>query len=150
MKNFYATGLLVVCLLSVHIALAQPPVKQQIPDKPLQFSTLPDKFEFDPAVLTIVSSSRTNDQVNIQFGKFTFTGRVAERVQKTSTVESINIRSTNYPGALFNLSVHRQPGHAPRVTGRIINPQSGDVLVLVEENNRYYLQKVAQKFFMTE
>ena len=150
MKKLYVAGLLVVCLHFVHILSAQPPVKQQIPDKPLQFSRLPEKFECDFTVLKTVSSSRTEDQVTLQFGKFTFTGQVAERVQKSAYVESVNIRSTNYPGALFNISIHNQPGQPQRITGRIINPQSGDVLVLVEENNRYYLQKVPQKFFMTE
>lgn len=150
MKNFYAAGLLVVCLVLTHIATAQVTLKQHIPDKPLQFSQLPEKFECNLEALNKVSASRTSEEISLQLGKLTFTGQVAERVQKSPGVESINIRSTNFPGALFNISIHNQPDHTQKITGRIINPQSGDVLVLVEENNRYYLQKVPQKFFMTE
>ena len=152
MKNLYATGFLAVCLLVSKVTTAQEPpfVKQQIQDKPLLFSALPDKFECTLPELEKVSTSRTSEKITLQFGKFTFTGEVVARVQRSENLQSINIRSTNYPGALFNISIFTQADHSKKISGRIIHPQSGDVLILTEENNRYFLQKQSQKFFMTE
>ena len=78
------------------------------------------------------------------------TGEVIARVQRTENLQSINIRSTNYPGALFNISIITQADNSKKISGRIIHPQSGDVLILTEENNRYFLRKQSVKFFMTE
>jgi hypothetical protein len=152
MKNLYATGFLVVCLfVSIDVAAQDPSlVKQQIPDKPLLFAALPEKFECTLPELEKASASRTDDKVRLQFGKFIFAGEVIARVQRSETVESINIRSTNYPGALFNISITTQADNSKTISGRIIHPQSGDVLILTEENNRYFLRKQPQKFFMTE
>lgn len=152
MKNLYATGLLVVCLYLSTIAKAQDAtlVKQQIPDKPLLFAALPEKFECTLPELEKASASRTTDKISLQFGKFVFTGEVVARVQRSANVQSINIRSTNYPGALFNMSITTEADNSRHISGRIIHPQSGDVLILTEENNRYFLRKQPQKFFMTE
>ena len=152
MKNLYATGFLVVCLFVSTIAFAQEPtlVKQHIPDKPLLFAALPDKFECTLPELEKASASRTSDKVSLKFGKFIFDGEIIARVQRSANVESINIRSTNYPGALFNISIITEADNSKKISGRIIHPQSGDVLILTEENNRYYLRKQQQKFFMTE
>jgi hypothetical protein len=152
MKNLYVAGLVVVCSLVMLTTSAQRPVavKQHLPDKPLQFSSLPDKFECSLPILEKAASSRAAEKVSLQFGKFVFTGDVMERVQQSPDVVSINIRSTNFPGALFNISVQTQPDNTQVIRGCVINPQSGDVLILTQENNRYYLQKQSQKFFMTE
>jgi hypothetical protein len=152
MKNLYATGLLVVCLYLSTNAKAQNAtlVKQQIPDKPLLFAALPEKFECTLPELEKASASRTTDKITLQFGKFVFAGEVTARVQRSENVQSINIRSTNYPGALFNISITTGADNSRHISGRIIHPQSGDVLVLTEENNRYFLRKQPQKFFMTE
>jgi hypothetical protein len=152
MKNHYATGFLVVCLFVSTVALAQDPthVKQHIPDKPLLFAALPDKFECTLPELEKASASRTTEKISLQFGKFVFTGEVTARVQRSENVQSINIRSTNYPGALFNISFPPVADNTKKISGRIIHPQSGDVLILSEENNRYFLRKQQQKYFMTE
>lgn len=152
MKNLYAAGLIVVCSFSGITTKAQTPVavKQQLPDKPLQFSSFPDKFECNFSVLENLGTARATEKVSFQFGKTVFDGNITERVQASPTVTSINIRSTSFPGALFNLCIQVQPDNTKLLSGRIINPQSGDVLVLVREDGRYFLQKQPQKFFMTE
>ena len=152
MKNLYATGFLVVCLLVSTVVTAQEPalVKQQIPEKPRLFAALPERFECIFPELEKLTSSRISSSINLQFGKFIFTGEIIDRVQRSSTVESINIRSTNYPGALFNISIFTEADNTKKISGRVIHPQSGDVLILTEENNRYFLRKQPQKFFMTE
>lgn len=152
MKNRYATGFLVVCLFVTTNLTAQDPtlVKQHIPDKPLLFAALPEKFECTLAELQKTAAFRTSDKISLQFGKFLFAGEIVARVKHSENVESINIRSSNYPGALFNISITTQADNSKKLSGRIIHPQSGDVLILTEENNRYFLRKQPQKFFMTE
>lgn len=152
MKNLYATGILVVCLFASTVTTAQDPsiVKQQIPDKPLLFAALPEKFECNLPELEKASNSRTSEKINLQFGKVLFNGEVIDRVQRSNNVESINIRLSNYPGALFNISITTQDDNSKKMSGRIIHPQSGDVLILTVENNKYFLRKQPQKFFMTE
>jgi hypothetical protein len=152
MKNLYVAGLIVVCLFITAAANAQTPitVKQQLPDKPLQFSQLPEKFECSLPELQQAASSRTANNVSLKFGKLNFDGEVVDRIQRADNVMSMNIRSTNFPGALFNIAITTQPDGTQKITGRIINPKSGDVLILTQENNRYYLTKQSQKFFMTE
>lgn len=150
MKNLYVAGLLVVCSLYSCTTLAQPPVKQLLPNKPLQFSTLPDKFEVNLPAFDRLATTRTEEKISFQFGKFVFTGTITEHVVRSAQCTSINIQSTNMPGTLFNLNILTQPGNTQLINGTIINPKSGDVLVLVHENDRYYLQKLPQQLFMTE
>lgn len=154
MKNHYvATGLVVVCLFITTAAVAQNPIltpKQGLPNKPMQFSRLPEKFECSIPELQKAASSRISNTVSLKFGQTTFDGEVVDRIQQSAQVMSMNIRSTNYPGALFNIAFVTQPDGTQKVSGRVINPNSGDVLVLTQENNRYYLVKQQQKFFMTE
>jgi hypothetical protein len=152
MKNLYATGFLVVLLCAAVALNAQEPVtvRQHIPDKPQLFAALPELFECVPPNLERLSHSRTTDTITLQFGKLLFIGEIIERVQQTPQVESINIRSHNYPGAMLNLSVFTDNNNTQKIVGRIIHPDSGDVLILDQENGRYYMRKRLQKFFMTE
>ncbi len=152
MKNLYVTGLLAACILLTHPSTAQEPfpVKQHLPRKPLMFSGFPEKSACSLAALQKIFSSRIAEHVTIQLQNQLFAGEVIEKVQRSPVLLSINIRSTNFPGALFNISMVTLPGKRTTITGRIINPQSGDVLLLSEENNQYYLLKQPQQFFMTE
>ena len=75
---------------------------------------------------------------------------LTEKVQRSPGITSINIKLSNYPGALFNITLNTESGYTSKMNGRIIHPQSGDVLILTEENSTYYLKKQLQKFFMTE
>lgn len=152
MKNHYATGFLVVLLCAAAALNAQEPVtvRQHIPDKPHLFADLPESFECVPPSLEHLSHSRTTDTITLQFGKMLFTGQIIARVQQTPQVESINVRSFNYPGALLNLSIFTDNNNTQKIAGRIVHPDSGDVLILDQENGRYYMRKRLQKFFMTE
>lgn len=152
MKNRYTTGFLVVCLFVTTNLSAQDPtlVKQHIPEKPMLFGALPEKFECSLAELEKALALRGSGKITLQFGKFLFAGEIIARVKQTENVESINIRSSNYSGALFNISITTQADNSKKISGRIIHPKSGDVLILTEEDNRYYLRKQPQKFFMTE
>ena len=153
MKNRYLSGLLGVCIISAVATKAQEPVhvKQQTPDKPYIFSQLPDRSICGPAELQELfrSNSSTSISIHLSGGKL-LRGVITEKIERSPGITSINIKLSDYPGALFNLSSYTQPGQSPVIKGRIIHPQAGDVLVLSLENDQYLLQKKAQKFFMTE
>ena len=150
MKNLYAVKLVVLCLFVATAASSQKPVPVQQSDKPLLLSQFPDKSECNVSALKNMFSSRSNDNVSIELGKLVFTGQIIEKVQQSPQVLSMNIRSSNISGAVFNLSVITMPDNTQKFIGQIINPKAGDVLVLMEENNRYILEKKPLKFFMTD
>jgi hypothetical protein len=52
------------------------------------------------------------------------------------------------PGALCTVSVITENDNSQKLIGRIINPQSDEVLVLTEENNRYYWMKKPKAYFL--
>jgi hypothetical protein len=54
------------------------------------------------------------------------------------------------PGAFCNISVITQNDNSQKLIGRIINPQSDEVLVLTEENNRYYWVKKPKAHFLVD
>ena len=149
MKSLYAVKLVLLCVLIAPVANSQQPVTAQ-PDKPLLFSQLPDKSECNVASLQHIFTSRSKDNISLQLGKFQFAGQIIEKVQQSPQVLSMNIRSSNFAGAIFSISIITMPDKSQKFTGQIINPKSGDVLVLTEENNRYFLEKKLLKFFMTD
>ena len=153
MKNRYLFGLLGVCIISAVASRAQEsvPVKQQTPDKPFIFSQLPERSICATAELQELFRNATSASIVIHLsGDKLLRGMITEKIERSPGITSINIKLSNYPGALFNLSSNTQPGQSPIIKGRIIHPQAGDVLVLSLENDQYLLQKRAQKFFMTE
>lgn len=153
MKNLYP-GLVVFCLLSFP-AIAQETqavaVKQHIPDKPLLFAKTPDKLECDPGQLQQIFAAAIHDTITVRFSRhFTFKGIVSEKVQQSTELLSVNVQSLNFPGALLNISLLTLPHTTQQIRGRIIHPQRGDVLQLTRENDKYFLVKRSQKFFLAE
>lgn len=153
MKSRYLSGLLGVFIFSVVATKAQEPVpvKQQTPDKPFIFSWLPERSICTSAELQELFRSKSSSSVTIHLsGGKLLRGVISEKVERSPGVTSINIKLSDYPGALFNISLNAAPGISPVIKGRIIHPQAGDMLVLVSENDQYLLQKKVQRFFMTE
>jgi hypothetical protein len=151
MKNLCAAGLLVVCTIAFQSISAQlQPVIQKPVPKAFTLAQLPEKLEFNGSLLQRVSAIRKSENISLPLGNFEFAGQVTDKVQRAAGVVSMNIRSTNFPGALFTLSVITDADNKQKLVGRIINPQSDEVLVLTEENNKYFLVKQAKQFFMTE
>lgn len=151
MKNLCAAGLLVVCIFAFQSLSAQlQPVTQKPVQKALTLAQLPEKFECNSSLLQKISAIRKSENISLPLGNFEFTGQVTDKIQRSAGVVSMNIRSTNFPGALFTLSVITDANNKQKLVGRIINPQSDEVLVLTEENNKYFLVKQARSLFMTE
>jgi len=152
MKNLNAVGLLVACIFAFQsITAQQQPITQKPAiNKALTIAQLPQKLECNLPALKKLSSTRISDNVALALGNYEFTGEVTDKVQKTAYLVSMNIRSTNMPGAFCTVSVITEADNTQKLVGRIINPKSDEVLVLTEENNRYYWVKKPKEYFMVE
>lgn len=152
MKNLNAAGLLVGCILAFQsISAQQEPfdLKANL-QKASTFAQLPSKLECSSSALQKLSSQRISDKVALNLGNFEFAGELMEKVRPSAGVQSMNIRSTSMPGALCTVSVITQSDNSQKLIGRIINPQSDEVLVLTEENNRYFWVKKPKAHFLAE
>lgn len=152
MKHFCAAAALVVLSLRPMAPKAQSlaELNQTPVDKPLLFATLPNKIECSVAQLENMFAAKQPASISFSAGNLVFTGDITERVQRNRSIVSINIRSTNFPGALFTVSRITETGQPPIYSGTIIHPRFGDSWMITKENDRYFLIKQKQKFFMTE
>src|SRR6478735_150048 len=140
MKNLNAAGLLVACIIAFQSIFAQQePVNPKLNLlKAKTLAQLPSKLECNTPALQKLSTLRTSDKVALNLGNFEFAGELVENVRPSAGVQSMNIRSTSMPGVMCTVSVITQDDNTQKLVGRIINPQSDEVMVLTEENNRYY------------
>jgi hypothetical protein len=152
MKNLNTAGLLVACIFAFQTISAQqqPVIQKPALSKASTLAQLPLKLECNVPALRKLSSTRIADKVALALGNFEFAGELVEKVQASAGVVSMNIRSTSMPGAFCTVSVITDANNNQKMVGRIINPKSDEVLVLTEENNRYYWIKKPKQYFMVE
>jgi hypothetical protein len=152
MKTIYALACIAMLLFCAYNTQAQvtPPLNQHVADKPLLFASLPQKLECNLEEIDRLFTSEPSQKLLIRLNNhLQLDGIVAEKVQKSPEVLTINFRSSNYTGALFNISRIIQDGTI-RYHGRIISKDNGDVLMMVKENEKYYFTKLSQRFVMVE
>ena len=153
MKNLYP-GLIAILFLSISLDISaqESAIKQEvIPDKPLVFSKLSPKSESRFTDLKKIFSYKIADKISIPLdGNISFIGEVVEKIQREGGVTSMNIRAINFPGALLNITITNEPDNTQTINGRIINPKSGDVLIITQENGRYIIKKESLKLYMPE
>jgi hypothetical protein len=152
MKNLNAVGLLAACIFAFQsISAQQQPITQKPAlNKASTLAQLPQKLECNLPALKKLSSTRISDNVALSLGNYEFAGELVEKTQQAAGVLSMNIRSTNMPGAFCTVSVITAADNTQKLVGRIINPRSDEVLVLTEENNRYFWVKKRKEHFMVE
>jgi hypothetical protein len=153
MKNLNAVGLLVACIFAYQSITAQQPVTlNQKPalSKATAIAKLPSKLECNLSAIKGLSARRISEKIDLALGNFEFSGELVEKVQSAAGVVNMNIRSISMPGALCTISVITQNDNTQKLVGTIINPKSEEVLVLTEENNRYFWVKKQKQFFMVE
>lgn len=127
------------------------PVQQHLEDKPQLFAQLPDEApcrvsDFKPYFLL-----HPHDLVTLDLSdQLKISGEVQAVSRQNNYVTNINIRSTNYPGGLLTLSQITRPGEPTLYTGRFIQPDRGDLILITREGGRYIIRKQLQKYFMTE
>lgn len=152
MKNLNAVGLLVACTFAFQsISAQQQPITQKPAlNKASSIAQLPEKLECNLPALKKLSSTRISDKVAMSLGNYEFAGELVDKTQQAGGVVSMNIRSTNMPGAFCTVSVITATDNTQKLIGRIINPKTDEVLVLTEENNRYFWVKKPKAHFMVE
>lgn len=151
MKKLYAFACMAV-LLCGHKAISQvtPPLSQHVSDKPMLFTSLPQKLECNLEEIDKLFIAEQSQKLQLHLNNhLRLEGVVMEKVQKSPEILSINFKANNHGGALFNISRIIQNGTI-RYTGRIISRENGDVLMMVKENEKYYFTKASQRFTMVE
>jgi hypothetical protein len=153
MKNYHIKWLIVLLILFAAIdLLAQSKTvrTKDLADKPFMFSKVSGNYEYRLSDLQKLFTHNISDKISFPLSETqVFTGEVIEKLNSGNGLTSMNIRSENFPGALFNITLYKAENNV-KISGRIINPKSGDVLIITEENNRYFIKKELQRLFMAE
>jgi hypothetical protein len=152
MKYLIVAGAIVALQIYASESLGQKiPVPTEKNLQRTMFAAVPARVSYPSTELNKIFSLHINDDVSIRLNdQFVFTGTIIDKVERKSGTVSLNIRSVNYPGALFTVSSVNIPGEKTVFTGRILHPGYGDVLELIQENDQYYLRKKNQNKMMVE
>lgn len=129
---------------------AIPVSGQLLKEKPRLFSRLPEKFTVGKPVLDKLFTGSTRRISPADNQEFPFEGEIIERVQKNPNVVSVNIKLSNYEGALLNVSRIINSDLSVSYIGRAININNGDVLLLKNENGKFYFTQEKQAFTLVE
>ncbi|MEJ7767628.1 MAG: hypothetical protein WKF89_07435 [Chitinophagaceae bacterium] len=153
MKSLTLLGVMMLCCTCYFRSTAQlsPPIRQNNTEKLSLFSRLPEKFLLDKASIEKLFTSPVSGTVKILLADNTFfEGTVTEIVQKNLNVASINIKSSNFDGALLTISKTTYENKSVKYAGRIVSMRYGDVLTLTNKNNQFIFSKEKQSLYMVE
>lgn len=144
MKNL-AKGMicLTVFLVSIKLSAQTPPVREPDMNKPSLFQNLPEKISCRVNDLAALLDSEVGTTVSFSFANnINFQGVVSSvAVKFENTLQSIVIRSTNFPGAALSFSKLIKEDQTVSYVGRIISFQHGDAYEITLENGQYYFVK---------
>lgn len=151
MKIFYSGLVVFLCVSSSAKAQQAISVQQHRTVHPAVFQNLPNSFEADQSAIRKAFSAAIGDTVRIQLSRrHAFTGVVIDKVQQSPTLLTINIRSFQFSGAMMHISLNTAPGVEQPLRSKIIHPKKGDVMVLLQENDKYVFRKEEQQFLLAE
>lgn len=151
MKHAIGMGIGLLCSLLHLSSFAQLPVRQTLPNKPLLFHQLPAKTAISSTQLDQLFSSDALQHIKIPLGAGNYlSGVVKEKTVRNQHVTNITIECTNYDGALLTVSRIAGRGSAVTYLGRVVNIRYGDVLLLTEQANQYFLVKEKQSLVVVE
>ncbi|MBC7903436.1 MAG: hypothetical protein H7Y27_08430 [Gemmatimonadaceae bacterium] len=142
--TYRRTTVLFFCVIFCSMLHAQGlPINQHPVQKPLLFSSLPDKFSCSASFFEQLFVGQTGKPIVLKTGKeLQLNGMIVERVQISGKQLSINFRCSNFQNALLNVSRITISDGNYRYTGRIVSPAHGDMLLLTEEDGIYsFLRK---------
>ena len=150
MKKLYAFACMAAMLCADKAISQVTPPLNQVSSKPLLFASLPQRLECNLEEIDKLFMSEPDQKLQLQLNNhLQLDGVVSEKVQRSPEVISINFKTINYGGALFNISRIIQNGTI-RYTGRIVNKDNGDVLMMIKDKEKYYFTKSPQQFTMVE
>lgn len=137
MKNLRTIALCVSVTLFSLCAAAQngnPPVNEPDYNKPMLFTSQPDVIRLQMASVVSLFNNTTGSHVDTELAQtnnFRFKGQVVSAVSKyDNKIQSVVIRSSNFPGALMTISKLTADNGKVSYTGRITSLQHGDLYEL--------------------
>lgn len=151
MKFLYLWGSIACMLLCAKANCQSAPLNQHPVEKPLLFSQLPEKIACSSASLQNIFTAALNSPMSFALGnQLKIEGTVIAKTAVTPGQLSMNIRCSNFQNALLNISRITQTDGSYFYTGRIVNLQYGDILLLWEENGQYAFIRQKQLLSMVE
>lgn len=134
-----------VFLIGVKLNAQNPSVPVREPDmnRPSLFQNLPEKIICRVNDLSALLQSEIGNSVSFTLANnVNFQGVVSSVATKfENTLQSIVIRSTNFPGAALSFSKLIKEDGTISYVGRIISFQHGDAYEITNENGQYYFIK---------
>ena len=139
-KGFICLSLFCICLQSNG---QKPPVKEPDMKRPSLFQNLPNKISCQINNLSGLLESEIGKPVSFSLvDNLNFQGVVSSVASKfDNTLNSVVIRSTNFPGAALSFSRITKEDGTYSYVGRIISFQHGDAYEIGLENGQYYFVK---------
>ncbi|MGB2704554.1 MAG: hypothetical protein WBC81_12865 [Chitinophagaceae bacterium] len=152
MKNLRTAALCATISLYCLSSVAQTgdiPINEPNLNKPKLFQNLPDIIPVKMNNITVLMGAEVGRPVSLSLSDatvFQFEGIIVSSVSKyENTIQSIVIRSTNFPGATLTVSrITDDTGNISYI-GRMLSMQHGDMFELKNENSQFLLVK--RKFY---
>ena len=144
MKNL-AKG--IICLsvffVSIKTSAQTPPVREPDMNRPSLFQNLPEKISCRINDLSAFLESEIGKSISFSFtNSLNFQGVVSSVASKfDNTLQSVVIRSTNFPGAALSFSKVTKEDGSVYYVGRILSFQHGDAYEISQENGQYFFVK---------
>lgn len=112
-------------------------------NRPSLFQNLPEKISCHVNDLSALLESEIGRNISFQFtGNLNFQGVISSVVSKfDNTLQSVVVRSTNFPGAALSFSRITKEDGTFSYVGRILSFQHGDAYEISQENGQYFFVK---------
>ncbi|HUM47586.1 MAG TPA: hypothetical protein PLD84_11700 [Chitinophagales bacterium] len=125
------------------------PLNEPNLNKPKLFQNLPDNIPVKMENILSLFGVAVGQPVNMSMSDvtpFQFAGNVVSAISKyENSIQSIVVKSTNYPGASLTISKITDANGNVSYRGRILSMQHGDMFELKGDNNQFILVK--KKFY---
>ena len=140
LKGIVCLSLIFVCLKS---NAQTPPVREPDMNRPSLFQNLPEKISCRINDLSAFLESEIGRNISFLFsGNLSFEGVISSVASKfDNTLQSIVVRSTNFPGAALSFSRIKKEDGTFSYVGRILSFQHGDAYEINQENGQYFFVK---------
>ena len=141
LKNCVSLALLLLCSAFVYAQDQIAPINEPDLKKPKLFSDLPQKMDLKVSNIESLFRYKVGASVSLQVtNEFLLEGTVVSK-SHDAQVESVVVRSTNRPGALFTYTKTVTKEYGERYVGRMVSRYSGDAFEIIKENGQYVLIK---------
>lgn len=112
-------------------------------NRPSLFQNLPEKISCQINDLSALLESEIGRNISFMFtGNLNFQGVISSVASKfDNTLQSVVVRSTNFPGAALSFSRVTKEDGTFSFVGRILSFQHGDAYEISLENGQYFFVK---------